>query len=51
MDDNGIPLISAEMQLMLLEQPPGFYGISYDIYTRKTQDNLPVGWHSHRSKL
>ncbi|KIL60307.1 hypothetical protein M378DRAFT_180510 [Amanita muscaria Koide BX008] len=28
--------------------PFGHYGISYDISLRKTEDNLPNGWHSHR---
>ncbi|TFK47239.1 hypothetical protein OE88DRAFT_1666604 [Heliocybe sulcata] len=33
----------------ILSQPHGSYGISYDIYTRATEDDLPYGWHSNRS--
>ena len=27
---------------------PGRYGISYDIFTRNTEDDLPNGWNSYR---
>ncbi|KAL4073616.1 hypothetical protein J3A83DRAFT_4045777, partial [Scleroderma citrinum] len=27
--------------------PPGAYGISYNVYTHKSQDNLPAGWNSY----
>jgi len=30
--------------------PAGHLGISYDVFTRRVEDNLPNGWHSHRSK-
>ncbi|PIL24475.1 hypothetical protein GSI_14229 [Ganoderma sinense ZZ0214-1] len=37
-------------QMPLLNmQPVGIYGISYDIYTRPTEDPVPQGWQSHRS--
>ncbi|KAH9039293.1 hypothetical protein EDB85DRAFT_1859853 [Lactarius pseudohatsudake] len=29
--------------------PIGHYGISYDISTRRTESDLPNGWHSHRA--
>jgi len=31
-------------------EPFGAYGISYDIFTRATEDDLPAGWHAHRCK-
>ncbi|KAI1791673.1 hypothetical protein LXA43DRAFT_888760 [Ganoderma leucocontextum] len=34
----------------LMAQPAGIYGISYDIFTRPTEDPVPNGWESHRSK-
>ncbi|KAH8991654.1 hypothetical protein EDB92DRAFT_1797962 [Lactarius akahatsu] len=30
--------------------PIGHYGISYDISARKTEDDLPNGWHSRRGE-
>ena len=32
----------------LVAMPQGVYGISYDIYTRPTETDLPDGWFSHR---
>ncbi|KAF8273182.1 hypothetical protein EI94DRAFT_1696985 [Lactarius quietus] len=29
--------------------PHGLYGITYDISTRRTEDDLPDGWHSRRA--
>ncbi|KAM5538026.1 hypothetical protein V8D89_008223 [Ganoderma adspersum] len=31
-------------------QPVGIYGISYDVFTRPTEDPVPYGWESHRSQ-
>ncbi|KIM54425.1 hypothetical protein SCLCIDRAFT_136861 [Scleroderma citrinum Foug A] len=36
---------------MLWNLPDGAYGISYDISTRKTEDDLPHGWHSYRAAM
>ncbi|KAG9313255.1 hypothetical protein JVU11DRAFT_6720 [Chiua virens] len=46
MDDDHLPiLIPHELYVTLLEMDPGgAYGISYDVYTRKTVDDLPAGW-------
>ena len=30
--------------------PDGAYGITYDVYTRKTQDDLPGGWNARRGE-
>jgi hypothetical protein len=30
--------------------PFGQYGISYDISSRNTEDDLPHGWHSRRGE-
>jgi hypothetical protein len=46
MDDIPFVIPPAPMPLPLMH--PGHYGISYDIYTRATEDDLPHGWHSHR---
>ncbi|KAI0323193.1 hypothetical protein GY45DRAFT_1265020 [Cubamyces sp. BRFM 1775] len=35
---------------LLLQQPIGIYGISYDIYTRPTEDPVPGGWHSRGAR-
>ncbi|KIO10573.1 hypothetical protein M404DRAFT_129331 [Pisolithus tinctorius Marx 270] len=48
MDNQEGPLIPIATYLTPLDQPPGSYGISYDIYTQKTEDNLPAGWNSYR---
>ncbi|OSX58440.1 hypothetical protein POSPLADRAFT_1067476 [Postia placenta MAD-698-R-SB12] len=34
----------------LMVQPTGTWGISYDVYTRPSEDPIPSGWQSHRSK-
>ncbi|RDB26647.1 hypothetical protein Hypma_005552 [Hypsizygus marmoreus] len=39
--------VAPPAQFFLL--PQGSYGISYDISTRRTEDDLPDGWHAHRS--
>lgn len=41
MDDQEIPMILPPFDLLFL--PPGTYGISYDISTSKTENNLPEG--------
>jgi hypothetical protein len=51
MDAQGVPLIPIALYLELLDHPPGAYGISYDIYTQRTEANLPQGWNSYRGKL
>ncbi|KAI6146031.1 hypothetical protein BKA82DRAFT_3965289 [Pisolithus tinctorius] len=48
MDAHGNPVIPFHTHWVLMHQPPGSYGISYDIYTRRTEDNLPAGWNSRR---
>ncbi|KAI0057552.1 hypothetical protein BV25DRAFT_1775473, partial [Artomyces pyxidatus] len=30
-------------------QPQGIWGLSYDLFTRRIEDNLPNGWGSRRS--
>jgi len=35
----------------ILALPFGLYGISYDISTRDTEDDLPDGWHAHRGTI
>ena len=50
MDAQGVPLIPAAC-LTLLLLPPGAYGISYDISTRKTGNDLSEGSNSHRGEL
>ena len=42
----NMPVVPAGVHLM----PIGHYAISYDIFTRATEDDLPRGWHSHRSE-
>lgn len=32
----------------LTNQPTGTYGVSYDIYTRPTEDPVPQGWQAPR---
>ncbi|KAI9571803.1 hypothetical protein HD554DRAFT_2002252, partial [Boletus coccyginus] len=32
----------------LANMPAGIYGLSYDIFTGATEDDLPNGWNSHR---
>ena len=41
-----LPLIPAS----IVGLPLGNYGISYDISLRRTEDDLPNGWHSHQCK-
>ena len=36
---------------MLWNLPNGTYGISYDIFSRKTEDNLPHGWNAPRGEF
>ncbi|KIM62642.1 hypothetical protein SCLCIDRAFT_24931 [Scleroderma citrinum Foug A] len=50
MDDQDL-LIPIATHLTLLNLPPGCYGISYDIFTRKLEDSLPGGWDSARSTM
>ena len=40
--------IPMDYYLALTDMPDGTYGLSYDISTRDTQDDLPDGWHAHR---
>ena len=37
--------------LLLWNLPDGAYGISYDISTRQTEDDLPDGWNSYRGEF
>ena len=34
----------------LMAGPDGIYGVSYDVFTRPTEDPLPNGWEAHRCK-
>lgn len=44
-------LIPHQLYERLLDMDPdGAYGISYDVYTRKTQDDLPGGWNARRGE-
>lgn len=45
MEPDGIP---APILFGLEDMPPRTYGISYDIFTRATEDNLPHGWNAYR---
>lgn len=52
MDDEGIPMVPIAAPLELLFQPPGTYGISYDINTSKAENNLSEGQRVvHRGEL
>ena len=48
MDEDLIPIATS---LTLLALPPGAYSISYDIYTRKLEDDPPGGWGSARCEF
>ncbi|KAH0826469.1 hypothetical protein J3R83DRAFT_5471 [Lanmaoa asiatica] len=50
MNVNPLPLFIPHhlYQRLLDMDPDGAYGISYDIYTRKTEADLPEGWHAPR---
>lgn len=37
-------IVLPAIHLALIRMKPGTYGISYDIYTVKTEGNLPEGW-------
>ena len=37
--------------LVLWNLPNGTYGISYDIFTRRTEDNPPYGWNAARGEF
>lgn len=50
MDAEDVPLIPMATQARLLNMLEGVYGISYDIFSRKTEDNLPDGWNARRGK-
>ncbi|KAF9232541.1 hypothetical protein BU15DRAFT_67364 [Melanogaster broomeanus] len=43
------PPLPPAVRLLLILMPPGTYGISYDIYTAATENNLPDGWHAART--
>jgi hypothetical protein len=43
--------VAPEPPLNILLLPHGVYGISYDIFIRKSEDDLPNGWHSPRGEL
>ena len=43
--------IPPEFVLTLWDLPEGTYGISYDIFTRRTEDNPPHGWNAARGKF
>ncbi|KIM69238.1 hypothetical protein SCLCIDRAFT_19861 [Scleroderma citrinum Foug A] len=48
MDNHGLPQVPLALNARLVALPPGAYGISYDMSTRKTEDNPPRGWHARR---
>lgn len=48
--DDGAPLVPLAFFFGLALMPPGTYGLSYDIYTRATKDDLPFGWNSYPCK-
>jgi len=49
--DDDFPLAAHAIYLDLLDSLEGTYDLSYDIDTRKSEDNLPFGWNSHRCEL
>jgi hypothetical protein len=34
----------------MLVWPVGTHGIAYDIFTKPTEDDLPLGWHARRGE-
>jgi hypothetical protein len=42
--------VMPDVPLAILDLPIGTYGISYDIGTRDTKDDLPNGWHCPRGE-
>jgi len=51
MDEQVDVYIPPAVFLMLWNLPDGAYGISYDINTRKTEDDLPHGWNLYRGEF
>ncbi|KIM60968.1 hypothetical protein SCLCIDRAFT_26152 [Scleroderma citrinum Foug A] len=49
MDNHGLPQVPLALDARLVALPLGAYGISYDMSTRKTEDNPPRGWHARRA--
>ncbi|GJJ07950.1 hypothetical protein Clacol_002157 [Clathrus columnatus] len=47
MDHNHFLL--PQLPYELVGVPHAAWGIAYDIYTRRTEDDLPAGWHSYRA--
>ena len=43
--------IPPAMFLTLWVLPNGAYGLSYDMFSRKTEDNLPDGWNAPRGEF
>ena len=41
-------ILPPAINLSLIQMKPGTYGISYDIYTAKTENHLPEGWDAPR---
>ena len=52
MDVNNLLLIIPHQlhQLLMECDEIGTWGISYDIFTRATEDDLPQGWNTYHSK-
>ena len=50
--DNNLPLVIPNQLYERLQDmdPEGAYGISYDVYTGKTEDDLPGGWNARRGE-
>ena len=48
--DNNLPLLIPPQLYERLQNMDreGAYGISYDVYTRRTEDDLPSGWNAAR---
>lgn len=53
MNANQQPLVIPYQlyQMLLNMDDEGSYGISYDIFTRVTQDDLPFGWYARRGNF
>ena len=50
MDAEGVPLIPMATRARLLNMLEGTYGISYDIFTWKTEDDLPDRWNTYQGE-
>ena len=51
MDEEVNIHIPPDIFLMLWDLPDGVYGVSYDIFTWLTEDNIPHGWNADRGEF